>query len=341
MSRYCAYRRYHKRFVFFPRRKSSASGGFTLVELLVVITIIGILIALLLPAVQAARESARRAQCINNLRQIGLAFHHYHDALEVFPPSYVIQPGGGGLNGSPHSSTRDAGPGWAWGALLLPYLEQEPLYQSFDLSRPCWDAANARPVRTPLAVFLCPSATGTDEPVEVLSEGGQPLATFSRSCYVVNAGREEPWIYSVDDWGGIADGPIYRNSRTRASTVTDGLSHTVFAGEHHPALSDKTWVGVVPGAAVCPKPEFAFSGCDRAATLVNVHSGPCHHDDPPAIHAPNSPMCAVCQMYAEHPGGCNVLLGDGSVHFISETINHLTWAAMSSMNKGEIVEESF
>ena len=89
---------------------------------------------------------------------------------------------------------------------------------------------------------------------------------------------------------------------------------------------------------VCPKPEFAFAACDFAATLVNVHSGPAASEMPPAIHPPNSPLCHVCQMYAEHPGGCNVMLGDGSVRFIDEMINQLTWAALSSRAMGDPVE---
>ena len=316
--------------------------GFTLVELLVVITIIGILIALLLPAVQAAREAARRMSCTNNLKQIGLAFHNYHTALKVFPPAYLIQPGGGGVHGTPDPVTRDAGPGWAWGTLLLPYLEHEPLHDAIDFNLPCWDPQNATQVRNQLSVFLCPSASKADEPVEVKSDTGATLATFGRSCYVASAGQNEPWIIAppVDSYEGIADGPLYRNSKTRVSSVTDGLSNTVFLGEHHPILSDKTWVGVVPLADICPKPRFAFHPCERLPPLlVNVHSGPCHVSGVPAIHPPNSPMCAVCQMYAEHPGGCNVLLGDGSVHFISETINQLTWAAMSSIAGGEVVEQ--
>lgn len=311
--------------------------GFTLVELLVVIAIIGILVALLLPAVQAARESARRTQCVNNLKQIGLAFHNYHDTHKCFPPSYVIQPGGGGVHGAPDPATRDAGPGWAWGTLLLPFLEQAPLHDAIDFQLPSWDPANQAATETQLPGFLCPSATGTSNPVPVKDGGGDTLATFGRTSYVVNAGQNEPWLLTVDSYQDIADGPLYRNSSTRMADITDGLSSTVFAGEHHPVLSDKTWVGVVPGAIVCPTPRFAFGDCEPAGVLVNCHSGPCSYADPPVIHPPNSPIAAPCQMYAEHPGGCNVLLGDGSVRFVSETINQLTWAALSSSAGDEVV----
>ena len=318
-----------------PSHKTKSA--FTLVELLVVIAIIGILVGLLMPAVQAARESARRAHCTDNLKQLGLAFHNYHDTLGQFPPAYVIQPGGGGNNGSPDPQTRDAGPGWAWGMLLLPYMEQQPLHDSFNKSLPCWNSANAVPARTVLNGFLCPSASGERSPMKVINSSGSVLATFGRSHYVANVGQEEPWGTTLDDYQSVADGPLYRNSPTRTADVTDGLSNTVFLGEHHPVLSSKTWVGVVPGAAVCPTPRYAFSDCDHAATLVQVHSGPASDEVPRVIHPPNSPLCHVCQMFAQHPGGCQVLLGDGSVRFVSEYINQLTWAALASRAMGEVV----
>lgn len=313
--------------------------GFTLVELLVAIAIIGVLVALLLPAVQAAREAARRMQCTNHLKQLMLAMHNYHDALLQFPPSYVIQPGGGGANGSPDATTRDAGPGWAWGTLLLPYIEQQNLHNQLDLRKPAWDSANASAAKTPLPFMLCPSASGDRRPMQVIDDSGTTLATFSRAHYVCNVGQEEPWGTTIDDYSQLADGPLYRNSPTNTADVRDGLSNTVFLGEHHQVLSSKTWVGVVPGASVCPSARFAFSECDYAATLVNVHSGPAADEVPPAIHPPNSPLCHVCQMYAEHPGGCNVAIGDGSVRFVSEYINQATWAALSSRSKGDIVGE--
>jgi prepilin-type processing-associated H-X9-DG protein len=296
-----------------------------------------VLIALLLPAVQSAREASRRTQCTNNLKQLGLGFHAHHDARKRFPPSYEIQVGGGGVHGTPDPATRDAGPGWAWGMLLLPYLEQSGLHEQFNINLPCWDAQNASPARRVLPVFLCPSAGPDTLPFEVIDDAGNVLAVFSRSHYVANVGQEEPWGQTLDDYSSFADGPLYRNSKTTAADVLDGLSNTVFLGEHHHVLSSKTWVGVVPGAAVCPTPQFAFSTCDAAATLVNVHSGPSASEVPPAIHPPNSPLCHVCQMYAEHPGGCNVMLGDGSVRFVSEYVSQTTWAAISSRAKGEAV----
>jgi prepilin-type processing-associated H-X9-DG protein len=310
-----------------------------LVELLVVIAIIGMLIGMLMPAVQAAREAARRGQCTNNLKQIGLGFHSYHEAQRSYPPSYIIQPRGGGVHGQPDAITRDAGPGWAWGTMLLPFVEQLPLYQRFDHRLPCWDPVNALAAQIEVPLFLCPSATRSEGSIEVIDPQGTVLARFARSCYVANVGQEEPWGFTMDDYGSMPDGPLYRNGRIRATDVKDGLSQTVFIGEHHPVLSSKTWVGVVPGATVCPSAEFAFSTCDHAATLVNVHSGPASDEIPHVIHPPNSPLCHVCQMYAEHPGGCHVLLGDGSVRFISEFIHQPTWAALSSRAKADVVGE--
>src|SRR5207248_723201 len=138
------------------------SNAFTLIELLVVIAIIGILIGLLVPAVQRVREAAARTQCGNNLHQIGIALHHYHDARGVFPPAYVGDPKSqGNAYGVAYPDDNGNGPsGFAWGVLLLPYLEQGPLYQQFNLNAPCWTPENAAAAKTKLPVFLCPSASG-------------------------------------------------------------------------------------------------------------------------------------------------------------------------------------
>ncbi|MGD9126322.1 MAG: DUF1559 domain-containing protein, partial [Planctomycetia bacterium] len=170
--------------------------GFTLVELLVVIAIIGILIALLLPAIQAAREAARRMQCSNNLKQIGLAFENYHGAHSCYPSAYIVQAGGVNFN----SGTHDAGPGWAWGTLLLPFMEQNPLYEQIDFDYPCWHANNEAVAKTPVSGFLCPSASGTENLCPIVDSGGSQLAQFGRSCYVANVGNEEPWGFAVDNY---------------------------------------------------------------------------------------------------------------------------------------------
>src|SRR4029450_4034674 len=131
----------------------SRRSGFTLIELLVVIAIIAVLVSLLLPAVQQAREAARTAQCKNNLKQIGLALHNYHDIHNVLPPSYLYLPGGGGLQGPPDPTNGDAGPGWAWAMMILPQMEQTSLYESFNVNIPCWDPANAASARVPLPMY--------------------------------------------------------------------------------------------------------------------------------------------------------------------------------------------
>src|SRR5712672_3144627 len=121
--------------------------GFTLIELLVVIAIIAVLIALLLPAVQQAREAARRTQCKNNLKQLGLALHGYHDAFQVFPPGYVA--------GSPFKDGEtDTSPGWGWPAMILPQFEQGALHDSINFSLPVQNPANANPIRTILPIFI-------------------------------------------------------------------------------------------------------------------------------------------------------------------------------------------
>jgi prepilin-type N-terminal cleavage/methylation domain-containing protein len=356
------------------KRLRNSRAGFTLIELLVVIAIIAILVSLLLPAVQQAREAARRTQCKNNLKQLGLALHNYHDAHSCFPAgyySYATSDGSGPAWAHIHPETWDAAPGWGWGTMLLPFLDQAPVYESLTLEQPCWEAVNAPTVVNRLPVFLCPTASGGDEPFTVRDESGGPLTIagrhvlFSRSHYVASHGQEECWsgcgadltaeiftnIYTGEttivtvngDASRVADGPFFRNSRTRFSHITDGTSQTIFLGEHSSRLSEKTWVGVVPGAFTHPNFSAPENGPDAAATLTLVHAGPSGGElditGSPIIHPVNFPTYHVGQMYSEHTGGGHVLLGDGSVRFISENIDLYLFAGLSSMNEGEVLGE--
>ncbi|MFK7821746.1 MAG: DUF1559 domain-containing protein [Planctomycetaceae bacterium] len=347
--------------------------GFTLIELLVVIAIIGILISLLLPAVQQAREAARRTQCKNNLKQLGLALHNYHDVHNAFPAGYYSW---GTTDGSAPASmqmdptTWDAGPGWGWTYSLLPFLDQSRVFERLPGSSPIWDPAFERLIQTQIPGLICPSSSGPSGPFVLKDENDDPLliddrtVTVGRSNYVASHGQESCWgecgssttgivfsnIYTgttrpVDingQAGNVADGPFYRNSGTRISDVTDGTSQTIFLGEHSSALSDKTWVGVVPGAFTHPRFSSPENGPDAAATLTLVHAGPSGGElditGLPIVHPVNYPTYHVGQMYSEHPGGAHVCMGDGSVQFISQDIDLLLFAELSSMHEHELID---
>jgi prepilin-type N-terminal cleavage/methylation domain-containing protein len=329
--------------------------GFTLVELLVAIAIIGVLIALLLPAVQSAREAARRTQCVNNLKQLGLALHNYEAARQTFPAGYLSD-----RQSDPAADpvTWDAAPGWGWGALVLPHIEQQAIAAQAALDQPLWQIQFESLVTTTLPGFLCPSATGGNDPFVVVDESGSPLTKngrqveLARSHYVASHGQESCWGDMSGPAGGldgdtsqIADGPFYRNSQVRIKDVVDGLSNTVFLGEHTSLLSDKTWVGAAPGAFVHPKLESPDNAPESAATLLFCHSGPAAGERDalgnPIIHPQNFPTLHVCQMQSEHPGGANLMMGDASVQFVADGVHLETYAAMTSIAEEEAVNAPF
>lgn len=350
------------------RMRQRAAEGFTLVELLVVIAIIGVLVGLLLPAVQAAREAARRMQCQSNLHNLGLALLNYESSHRVIPPAYVSNTREDRtLYGVVCADAfRNSTPGWAWGTMLLPFVEQSSLHQRLDISQPCWAPVNAALVAVKLPVFLCPSASGGSDGFLVESETdhrhGKPIVRddgshirFGHSHYVTNAGIHQPWgratqyCYDYEVGEPIAannnrpariDGPFFPNARMPLRRITDGLSSTLFLGEHSSVLSHKTWVGVVPHAVTPPRLDLRpwLSENNSGGCLVGVHSGPDTHDHPQVIiHAPNNPFGHTDEMWGEHGPGCNVQMGDGSVRYASAFIDPLIWVALSTRDGGEHV----
>jgi prepilin-type N-terminal cleavage/methylation domain-containing protein/prepilin-type processing-associated H-X9-DG protein len=286
--------------------------GFTLIELLVVIAIIAILIALLVPAVQKVREAAARTQCRNNLKQIGLALHGYHDRMKRFPPGYTSNVGAGNA---------DLGPGWGWGAHLLDDLEQGNLKRQINFALDVANPANA-PVRIqPLSVFLCPS----DAPPPTFVAAGTSVDVASAS-YVAMFGTPE-----ITNNGGAGNGVFYRNSRTRIADVTDGTSNTCFIGERSSNLAGVTWTGAVTGAYVPARAGSPY-GPEGAPVLVLGHTGAAAEG-----HTPNNAINHVDDFWSRHTSGVNFLFGDGSVRNLSDSINPAVWEAIGTRAGGEPV----
>jgi prepilin-type N-terminal cleavage/methylation domain-containing protein/prepilin-type processing-associated H-X9-DG protein len=339
--------------------------GFTLIELLVAIAIIAVLIALLLPAVQSAREAARRAQCTNNLKQIGLAIANYESAVGCIVPGYIslcttgncasptAMPSQIAVPGyNPDPFTLDQGPGWGWLAMLLSYAEQAPLYSAINVNLPTWVADNGTAVVTQIGIYLCPSANNPTSACVMVDVNLRllPVANqyFARANYQYNMGWNDTSIQppnqSYDDPVRGCNGPLYRNSRVPYAGVTDGLSNTVVASEKTPYLADASWVGIIPGYRHFAYNAFASLGTggagidyDYPGAILSSHSGPSLYEVPEVIHPPNSPVGHTDEYYSLHPGGANVLLGDGSVRFVKQSINLLTWQALSSRSNGEVI----
>jgi prepilin-type N-terminal cleavage/methylation domain-containing protein len=288
--------------------------GFTLVELLVVITIIGILIALLLPAVQAAREAARRMTCSNNLKQIGLGLHLYHDQFGQLPPGWQ---GYDAATGHPNPL---GNPGWGWAANILPFVEQGNVMTTLlRLDKPITAVENTQGRIWPLALFRCPSDVGNktfiwtpDRPPENGSANIE-LATSNylgvfgtidvHSCGSVPVGKQ-----------CISDGVFFHNSDVRFADITDGLSNTFVAGERTSDLDYPTWVGAPAGDECAP------------GLVVGTASYP-----------PNSARSDIHNFSSNHPAGTHFLLGDGSVRLVSEHIDQKAYHALCTRAGGEVV----
>ncbi len=315
--------------------------GFTLVELLVVIAIIGVLVALLLPAVQAAREAARRMQCSNHLRQLGIASHNHHDTHLALPVGYDARP----YAPSPTTTYR-----WSSLAHLTPFIEQGNVRSTLDLTLPLFGPAsvsfdvfpqNKLAVGTKIPIFLCPS-----------DHGRTVTPDRAPTNYMACAGSGAN--------GGIlvnADGVFYADSKSTFGDVRDGTTNTVFFSESTLGNGQADVSGTAPAdltrvyvsySAATPITDSSCGGspgpwrntrnycwADGGVTSAvynhyfspNAKTADCHGRVSPGWKAARS----------NHPGGVNVTLGDGSVRFVNDTVDLLLWRALATRQGGEII----
>ena len=305
--------------------------GFTLIELLVVIAVIAVLIALLLPAVQAAREAARRASCVNNVKQIGLAMHNYLASHGVFPPGYCSfyrQD-----SGDAGTAEDDLGPGWAWGAMILPFMEQTAVFNAVNFNLTMTYPQNSTAQLLRFSSYLCPSDV-TPQQVPVRDQGNtKTVYTVGTSNYVGMYGVGE-----IGDAPGLGNGMFFRNSRISFADVTDGTSQTLAVGERSHNLSYATWTGRAVGGWLFKTSSFE-GGTDTFAAdpeeAFTMVLGPVGNQDGP--RTPNHPRAHVEDYWSRHPGGVNFLFTDGSVHFVKNTISPQVFQSLATRRGGEVV----
>jgi len=315
-------------YIFIDKR-FSRSRGFTLIELLVVIAIIAVLIALLLPAVQQAREAARRSQCKNNLKQLGLALHNYHDTHNVFPPGDI---NAGGYDGGWLPAGEQARNHTAY-LFLLPYIDQASIYNNinFSLATGASDSArdgNAGPwggggyqaaTEYKIGLLLCPSDPYSPGPYTSTTS---PYAV--RRAYRTSYGLVYP-VYTTattSSWGAYTTmarkSAFGHNGAARFRDITDGSSNTMVMMET-PLEKDSSTRGPFWAAFVTTAGITAYDyKINRPASATN-------------------PKTNYATAGSEHVGGCHVLLGDGGVRFLSENIDMTTQRALASIANGEVV----
>lgn len=272
----------------------SQRRGFTLIELLVVIAIIAILMGVMLPAVQQVREAARRTQCQNQLRQLGLALHNYHDSHAILPPgSLVLGPSFRTLSG------------WGWGAMVLPYVDQGPLYGTINFSLGTAVGPNRQAIQQAVPFWRCVSDT-LETHVNV------PIPGYADA------------LIATGSYAGVK-GMLYELSGTRLRDVTDGLSQTLMLGERVSQVSDP---GVQPFTA-------AWLGLVSEIDTYVFTATP--HVEADALHRVNLSLTSPGNFSSRHPGGAYFALGDGSIRFLNEMMDNRLYEALGTIAGGEAV----
>jgi prepilin-type N-terminal cleavage/methylation domain-containing protein len=310
------------------RPRSHSSRAFTLVELLVVIAIIGILVALLLPAIQAAREAARRSQCINNFKQAGLACHSYHDTKKHFPDGMGVWSKTYPCTVPAKHPKLAAGGwwGWGWGAYILPYIEENTVADSMD-----WKENFVSPKKnfvaggTRVQSFLCPSDTKGYELIGCCSgmrNGGIEAEDFAKSNMAGVADSVNWTCDPANSWGRLdGDGVMYLLSETKIGDITDGTSKTLLIGEVVGSLGRSDNFG------------FYWVSWDvlHTANGVNLAS---------KIEPQRANSVEEGSFASFHPGGCHFVFSDGHSVFINEDIDQVTLASLTTRAKEDQVVDS-
>jgi prepilin-type N-terminal cleavage/methylation domain-containing protein/prepilin-type processing-associated H-X9-DG protein len=308
--------------------------GFTLIELLVVIAIIAVLISLLLPAVQSAREAARRAQCVNNLSQIGLALNNYESAHYAFPP--------GVINTTGPIDNIAKGLHYNWITQLLPYFEQKSAQRHFNFNVGLYEPHNITVRGVMISTLNCPSDGGS-------WRGGMASANskIATSSYAANYHDTEAPIDKTNN------GVFYLNSATRLEDIQDGSSYTIFVGEHK-AASDLGWASGTSatlrntGHAVNSSSGFPpVFGVDGSLSEDPKSAGamdPDNEAEPVAPKKNETPEQArqriqrICGGYSSfHPGGANFCFGDGSVRFLKNSMSTIVFNRLGNRADGELI----